>query len=58
MRLAEERFFGHVIQDWGASLVGNYLARLKTEYKDRVRKLKDTGAGEDQNEDARLAKGR
>lgn len=33
------------------SSVGNYLAHLKTEYMDRVRKLKDTGVGEDQGQD-------
>ena len=30
-----------------ASSVGNYLARLRIEYKDRVQKLKYTGTGDE-----------
>ena len=53
MRLAEA-IFGDIIDGWEdeeseelrkdyAASVGNYLGRLKTEYKEKVRRLKETG---------------
>ena len=55
MRLAEG-IFGDLIEGWGddlenseelrkdyAASVGNYLGRLKSEYKEKVRRLKENG---------------
>ena len=58
MRLAEG-IFQEVFEGWEesdelkkdyAASVGNYLGRLKSEYKEKVRRLKETGAGEDGDE--------
>lgn len=37
---------GDLRKDYAAS-VGNYLGRLKSEYKERVRRLKEMGGGAD-----------